>query len=475
MNPAAARLCSLDRMRFCGTLRPMTVRTRFAPSPTGFLHIGGARTALYNWLFARRHGGAFVLRVEDTDAERSTAESMGVILDGLRWLGLDWDEGPGVGGPFGPYSQSERGAIYDAYLGRLTETGHAYEDDEGAVRFRVPDRVLTVRDAVCGEVATNLREQGSRRYDAESRQEVEADPDFVIRRPNGGYIFHFVNVVDDIEMGITHVIRGEDHLSNTPKHLALFEALEHPEPVYAHIPLNLNPSGTKMSKRDQGALIHEYQESGFLPEAVANYMALLGWSSKDDQEIFSLGELRDRFSLEGITSSNSKFDYEKCSWVNGEHLRRLEPERLEALAAPFLEKAGIATDDPRVPRAVELARDRVQLLSEIPAVIGTIFRAGVEHEAEPLEKVRSRSDAAPLVDALANALRPLDPWNEDTVKAALGGAAAALGAKPGVVMFPCRVATMGSGSGADLVPVLALLGRDETLERIESFAAKLAQ
>ena len=194
----------------------MTVRTRFAPSPTGFLHIGGARTALYNWLYARHHGGTFILRVEDTDADRSTAESMQIILDGLTWLGLDWDEGPGKGGNFGPYAQSERVEIYDRYLAKLEAAGHVYED-EGAIRFRVPDKMITVSDVICGEVSTNLKEQGSRRYDAETKQEVEANPDIVIKRPNGGYIFHFVNVVDDIEMGITHVIRGEDHLSNTPK------------------------------------------------------------------------------------------------------------------------------------------------------------------------------------------------------------------------------------------------------------------
>src|SRR5690606_28875557 len=249
-----------------------TVVTRFAPSPTGYLHIGGARTALYNWLYAKRFGGKFILRVEDTDAERSTVDSMQVILDGLRWLGLDWDEGPGVGGPCGPYAQSERRSVYDARLSALESAGLVYED-EGAVRFRVPDKPFIVRDVVCGDVSVNLKEQGSRRFDAETRQEVSANPDFVVRRPNGDYIFHFVNVVDDIEMGITHVLRGEDHLSNTPKHLALFEAFGAAPPVYAHIPLNLNPSGTKMSKRDQGALIHEYQESGFLPAAVNNYMA----------------------------------------------------------------------------------------------------------------------------------------------------------------------------------------------------------
>ncbi len=452
----------------------MTVRTRFAPSPTGFLHIGGARTALYNWLYARHHGGSFVLRVEDTDADRSTKESMRIILDGLQWLGLDWDEGPGVGGEHGPYFQSERNEIYDRYLARLEASGHVYED-EGAIRFRVPDKLITVADLVCGEVSGNLKEQGSRRYDAEIKQELEANPDFVIKRPNGGYIFHFVNVVDDIEMAITHVIRGEDHLSNTPKHLALYEAFDATPPVFAHIPLNLNPSGTKMSKRDQGALIHEYQENGFLPEAVDNYMALLGWSAKDDREIFSLAELQSRFDLAGVNNSNSKFDYDKCRWVNGEHLKHLSAADLLANAAPFLTRAGIDPTDGRVPAALELARDRVQLLGEIPAVIGTIFADTVTYDEASVAKVREKAELPAILSALAPALDGADDWSIDGIKAAIQGAAEQAGLKMGAFMLPCRVAVTGSTSGADLVPVLVLLGKEEAVRRLRNFGAMSAK
>lgn len=451
----------------------MTVRTRFAPSPTGFLHIGGARTALYNWLFARHHGGSFLLRVEDTDADRSTTESMQVILDGLKWLGLDWDEGPGIGGPYGPYFQSERNAIYDRYLAKLESAGLVYED-EGAIRFRVPDKTITVADAICGEVSTNLKEAGSRRYDAELKREVEANPDLVIKRPNGGYIFHFVNVVDDIEMAITHVIRGEDHLSNTPKHLALFEAFGATPPQFAHIPLNLNPSGTKMSKRDQGALIHEYQEAGFLPSGVNNYMALLGWSAKDDQEIFTIGELKERFDLGGVNSSNSKFDYDKCRWVNGEHLKRLTSGEFQDQAAPFLAKAGIDPDDPRVPEALGLARDRVQVLGEIPSVIGTIFADAATYDEASVAKVKERADLPAVVAALEDALAACQDWSVDGIKAAVTSAATGLGAKMGALMLPCRVATMGSTSGADLVPVLVLLGKDAVLRRLAEFRGRIA-
>lgn len=451
----------------------MTVRTRFAPSPTGFLHIGGARTALYNWLYAKRHGGTFLLRVEDTDADRSTTESMQIILDGLRWLGLEWDEGPGVGGPCGPYFQSERVGIYDRYLAKLEAAGLVYED-EGAIRFRVPDKLITVSDLVCGEVSTNLKEAGSRRYDADLKREVEANPDIVIKRPNGGYIFHFVNVVDDIEMAITHVIRGEDHLSNTPKHLALFEAFGVTPPQFAHIPLNLNPSGTKMSKRDQGALIHEYQEAGFLPEGVNNYMALLGWSAKDDQEIFSMEELKARFDLSGVNSSNSKFDFDKCRWVNGEHLKRLTTEEFEQLAGPFLAKAGIAPEDPRVPAALGLARDRVQTLGEVPAIIGTIFAGSVTYDEASVAKVKEKADLAEVIEALITSLEAASDWSIDGIKAAVTSGAESLGVKMGALMLPCRVATMGSTSGADLVPVLVLLGKEETVKRLRGFAGIIA-
>lgn len=451
----------------------MSVRTRFAPSPTGFLHIGGARTALYNWLYARRMGGQFVLRVEDTDAERSTAESMQVILDGLQWLGLDWDEGPGADGDRGPYNQSERVEIYDRYLAQLDRAGLVYED-EGALRFRVPDKTITVSDIVCGEVSVNLKEQGSRRYDQEQKKEVEANPDIVIRRPNGHYIFHFVNVVDDIEMGISHVIRGEDHLSNTPKHLALFEAFGATPPEFAHIPLNLNPSGTKMSKRDQGALIHEYQESGFLPSAVNNYMALLGWSAKDDQEIFTMEELQQRFDLPGINKSNSKFDYDKCKWVNAEHLKNLGSAALLELAEPFLDSAGLPSSDSRMPAAIELARERAQLLSEIPGVISTIFSDSVDYDPESLEKAKDREGIGEVVTALREGLAAVDDWSIDGIKEGIQSAAEGIGAKMGALMFPCRVGVMGSTSGADLVPVLELLGKDAVLKRLEGFQERVS-
>jgi len=448
------------------------IRTRFAPSPTGFLHIGGARTALYNWLFARHRGGQFIIRVEDTDASRNTEEGLAIILNGLKWLGLDWDEGPGADGDRGPYYQSQRKDIYDRYLEKLQEAKLVYED-KGAIRFRVPDRDITVEDGVCGTVTVNLKEQGSTRWDADEKKEVAANPDLVIRRPDGSYIFHFVNVVDDIEMGMTHVIRGEDHLSNTPKHLALFEAFGAEAPRYAHIPLNLNEDGSKMSKRDQGALIHEYIEQGFLPAAVNNYMALLGWSSKDSQEIFSMEEMVEKFDIPGINKANSQFDFEKCTWVNGEHLKKLAPDALAEEAQPFLEKSGLAIPEDALPAALELVRERAQLLSQIPALLAPAFTDELEYDEKAVAKVLGRDGIGEVLEALGAALSGETNWKVDAIKAAIQEAAAKLGLKMGAFMLPCRVATMGSTTGPDLVPMLELMGKGRVVDRIEAFRKRL--
>ncbi len=450
----------------------MKIRTRFAPSPTGFLHIGGARTALFNWLFARKHGGQFVLRVEDTDAARSTGESQDVILNGLSWLGLQWDEGPGKEGSAGPYFQSQRAPIYERYLEKLAADDRVYQD-EGAIRFRVPDGVITFADAVCGEVSANLREQGSRKWDPEAKTKVEPNPDYVIRRPDGSFIFHFVNVVDDIEMEISHVIRGEDHLSNTPKHIALYQAFSAGLPRFAHIPLNLNQDGTKMSKRDRGALIHEYIEAGFLPEAVNNYMALLGWSPGNDREIFlSLEELVEAFDLDGVNQANSKFDFAKCLLVNAEHLRALAPQLLLRAASGFLEKAGIDPADGRVPAALELARERVETLAEIPEIIAPVFVDEIEYDKASVEKVTGRDGIAGVVEALLQYLEANHDWSEEGIKASIQEAAESQEAKVGAFMLPCRVTATGSMAGADLVPLLKLMGREKTVRRIRRFAER---
>src|SRR5205809_507584 len=301
------------------------IRVRFAPSPTGYLHIGGARTALFNWLFARRHEGKFILRIEDTDRMRNTEEAAAAIYEGLRWLGLDWDEGPHAGGDFGPYLQSERTDIYERYLKKLQDAGHIFED-AGALRFRSPREHVMVDDVVCSKIDFDLTTPGTH-------------PDMTIRRPDGSWIFHFVNVIDDIEMKISHVVRGEDHLSNTPKHIQLYRALGATPPRFAHIPLILNLDGSKMSKRDQGASLITYIENGYLPEAVRNYLCLLGWSPKDDREKLDLAEVVQLFDLAKVHRKNAAFDLEKCTWLNGEYLRELSDERFREMGRQALERA----------------------------------------------------------------------------------------------------------------------------------------
>ena len=282
------------------------IRVRFAPSPTGYLHVGGARTALFNWLFARHHGGKFILRIEDTDRARHNDAAVQVIYDGLRWLGLDWDEGPEAGGPHGPYFQSEREAVYQRYADQLSAAGRVYADENGALRFRLPRAPLAFDDMVCGRIEVD-------RSKAQNR-EGEQEADMTIRRADGGWIFHFVNVVDDIAMRITHVIRGEDHLSNTAKHLELYQALGVEPPRFGHIPLILNKDGSKMSKRDTGASITSYLEGGYVPVAVLNYFCLLGWSPKDDREIMPREEIVARFDLANVNRKGAHFDLAKCDW-----------------------------------------------------------------------------------------------------------------------------------------------------------------
>jgi glutamyl-tRNA synthetase len=434
------------------------IRTRFAPSPTGYLHVGGARTALFSWLFARHHGGVFVLRVEDTDAARNTAEARQAIFDGMNWLGLDWDEGPEVGGQFGPYFQSERLAIYDRWFETLREKGSVYEDD-GAWRFRFQRRPLTFTDLVCGEITIDYTDESN-------------TPDMVVKRSNGSYVFHFVNVVDDLEMKISHVIRGEDHLMNTPKHLQLFEALGAAPPKYAHIPLILNQNGSKMSKRDEGAAVGEYPRLGYLPDAVVNFLALLGWSPKSDDEIFSPEELIERFTLESVNRSPARFDAEKCAWLNQQHLAQLDDDSFAAVAEPYVEAAGLPTGM-RYRASARAVRDKVRLLSEVPAALCFLLKDEFPLEPQALEKVRASAQACGLLDALASAFEAAPDWSAETAKNLLAEVAQAHGAKPGQLMFPARVALSGRGGGPDLGAMLEILGSKESARRLRALASQL--
>ena len=436
----------------------MSVRTRFAPSPTGYLHVGGARTALFSYLYARKHGGAFVLRVEDTDEARNTQEARDAIFSGMTWLGLDWDEGEGKGGDYGPYNQSERLPIYDKWFEVLREAGRVYEDG-GAWRFRFERKPVTMNDLVCGEVTIDYRDESN-------------TPDMVIRRSDGSYVFHFVNVVDDLEMKISHVIRGEDHLMNTPKHLQLFEALGAPAPQYAHIPLIQNPNGSKMSKRDVGAAVGDYPRQGFIAPGVVNFLALLGWSPKSDEEIFTMAELIERFSLEGVNRSPARFDQEKCAWFNQQHMLKLDGPTFAELAKPFADQAGLPTDG-QYPAVAAMVREKVRLLSEVPNAIGFLLKDDFGFEPEAREKVRGNPAAKDLLATLADAFEALADWSADAAKHQVGETAKAAGAKPGQLMFPLRVALSGKSGGPDLGDILGLLGKERCVTRLRGFVAML--
>jgi glutamyl-tRNA synthetase len=434
----------------------MSVRTRFAPSPTGYLHVGGARTALFNWLFARKLGGSFVLRVEDTDEARNTDAARQAIFDGMSWLGLDWDEGPEKGGNFGPYYQSERRDIYDQWFQKLADAGRVYQDD-GAWRFRFERKPVTMNDLVCGEVTIDYRDESN-------------TPDMVVKRSDGSYVFHFVNVVDDLEMNITHVIRGEDHLMNTPKHLQLIGALGGTAPQYAHIPLILNPDGSKMSKRDAGAAVGDYPRQGFLPAAVVNFIALLGWSSKTDEEIFTMAELVERFSLENVNRAPARFDFEKCKWVNQQHLSKIGVEDFATAAKPFVEAAGFAVPE-NFTAIMAAVKDKVRLLGEVPAAADFLLGDRFAYDVEAVAKARGNNPFTGSLDALAKAFESLPDWSADAAKTTLGEVAQSAGSKPGQWMFPLRVALSGRAHGPDLGDMLRLLGRERCIARLSRFGS----
>lgn len=443
----------------------MNVRTRFAPSPTGYLHVGGARTALFNWLFARHHGGQFILRVEDTDKARNTAQARNAIFEGMSWLGLHWDEGPDQPGKHGSYNQSERRDIHDDWFQRLVAANRVYQDD-GAWRFRFNRTPITMHDLVCGEVTIDYRDESN-------------TPDMVVKRSDGSYVFHFVNVVDDLEMGITHVIRGEDHLMNTPKHLQLIEAFGESPPIYAHIPLILNPDGSKMSKRDAGAAVSEYPQRGFIPTAVVNFLALLGWSPKDDQEIFSPEQLIERFSLSAINRAPARFDHDKCEWMNQQHLLSLNPAAFTELAKQYL-TTQITTASESSPPAnpillpsnfptiADAVQQKIRLLEELPAAMDFLISDEYPHDIEATTKASS-TPATIHLRTLANTLASIESWSAEAAKTALHNVATDVGIKPGQLMFPLRVALSGRGHGPDLTAILEILGREKSVTRIRHF------
>jgi glutamyl-tRNA synthetase len=419
----------------------MSMRVRFAPSPTGVLHIGGARTALYNWLLARGRGGSFVLRIEDTDRERSTPENVEQILEALRWLELDWDEGP--------LSQWERRERHAAAVDQLLESGHAYED-EGAVRFRVPDEgEITFNDAVLGDV-TNPH---------------SAIKDFVIRRSDGSPLYNLAVAVDDRDMGITHVVRGQDHVSNTPRQLMVLRALGAEPPVYAHIPLLHGPDGKKLSKRHGAASVQELRDAGYLPEAVRNYVSLLGWGYDESTTLMTTDELVERFSLERVSRNPAVFDEQKLRWMNGVYMRQLDPaelrRRLEELYGREVP-----------PEAVAISQEKMQTLADFWPLAGFLVE---RREIDPKAWDRVMRDGGPeRLRAAREALEAAEPFDTETVERALRGVVERLEVKPKEVFQPVRVAISGTTVSPGIFESVAALGRDETLARIDAALQRAA-
>jgi glutamyl-tRNA synthetase len=437
------------------------VRVRFAPSPTGYLHIGGARTALFNWLFSHHNEGKLILRIEDTDRSRNSEEAAAAIYEGLEWLELNWDEGPHVGGNYGPYFQSERDEIYERYLAKLQDGGHIFEDG-GALRFRSPREHVIVEDLVCGKIDFDLTNPGTH-------------PDMTVRRPDGSWIFHFVNVVDDIEMRISHVIRGEDHLSNTPKHIELYRALGATPPQFAHIPLILNRDGSKMSKRDEGARLATYIEQGYAPEAVRNYLCLLGWSPKDNREKIEIDEVIRLFELEKINRRNAAFDLNKCFWLNGQYIAQMSLSRFSELAQPFLEKAHITVTDPGyLERVLTIVKEKIKLFRDVPEWTAYFFTEDYPFDRAAVEKVFGKPEAASRLAALREEFAQQLSWNAGSLESVLKNIADKLGWKTGDLVHPARVAVSGRTVGPSLYHMLEVMGKERVLARFDRVTERVS-
>lgn len=445
------------------------VRVRFAPSPTGFFHIGSARTALFNWLYARHTGGTFILRIEDTDQARNTPEALQVLFDGMKWLGLGWDEGPEVDGPAGPYFQSQRAGIYREHLERLKAAGYTYEQD-GAVWFRLEGERYTEFDAHLDREVEKVKAAPVVIDDqVRGRVERHEEKDFVLVRSSGEPVFHLTNVVDDITMGVTHVIRGEDHLSNTSKHVLLYQALDAPVPTFAHIPLILKESGGgKMSKRDKGALIEEYQQRGYLPEAVRNFLALLGWSPKDDREVMTIDEIIERFDFPGIQRGNARFDEQKLNHLNTEHLRALPLETFAWMAAPVLSGAGVIddqTDEDYLQRVLSVAQPKASHLEGLPALVGNFFDEAFPYDEKALKKPLKKG-AEDRVAEILPVLEQIGDWSTGSIDVAINVFAESKNEKPFAWYPALRLATTGQGGGPELLPLLEALGKERVLTRL---------
>lgn len=472
------------------------VRVRFAPSPTGYLHVGGARTALFNWLLARHTGGSFILRIEDTDLARSTEASVQAIFDGMTWLGLDWDEGPGKEGPHAPYFQTQRLDTYREYTEKLFALGRAYRDyltaeerealrneaaargeqprfkrewaelteekraayeAEGrpfAIRFKAPDTgTIVVEDLVHGTVT----------FDA-----AQMVDDFVIVKADGVPTYNFAVVIDDATMGITHVLRGDDHLSNTPKQIAIYEALGLPVPRFGHIPMILGPDKARLSKRHGATSVMQYAEEGYLPQAMVNYLVRLGWSH-GDQEIFTLQEMIDLFEVDGINKTAAVFDNQKLEWLNAHYMMEMAPAELAELMKPYWEKAGLSVagrDASWLAALVVSLQKRAKTLVQLAEQSRFAFPVELVYDEAAVAKFLTNENK-PVLETLRDRLRALESWDEAAMEEVFKGLAAERGLKLGAVIQPTRVAMTGSTASPGMYEVLALMGRDLAMQRFD--------
>ena len=475
------------------------VRVRFAPSPTGALHIGGARTALFNWLFARNQKGKFILRIEDTDRERSTLEANKAIFDGLEWLGLDWDEGPNVGGTYGPYHQTERVEIHQQRAQQLLKAGKAY------YCFCTPEELSKKRkDAEARKEAP--------RYDGACRKLSEAEiksklasgipkiirfllpplgdtlvedlirgkvafknallDDFVILKSDGFPTYNFACVVDDHLMEITHVIRGDDHLSNTPRQILLYQAFGWELPKFAHMPMILGKDRARMSKRHGATSVIAYREIGYLPEAMLNYIAKLGWGH-GDQEIFSREELIEKFSLDGVGKDPAIFDTEKLNWLNGQYLRKILPERLVDLCEPLLIEAYDTHDFAYISRVVAAFHDRLVLIPDIVPLSTYFFKDDFEYDPKGVEKYFKPENTRAVLTALKERLAKVEPFIRENIEPIFKNLAAEMNVKLGVVIHPCRLALTGRLESPPMYAVVEILGKHKTAERLSKALASI--
>jgi len=480
-------------------------RVRFAPSPTGYLHVGGARTALFNWLYARHTGGVFVLRIEDTDVERSSWEMVAGILDGMRWLGLDWDEGPEIGGPNGPYFQSERLDRYREAGERLVASGHAY------YCYCNPEELKARRDAAeaagsswqydraCADLSADeiaRRETakmprairfrmpaGVTGYDDVVHGRIEFEnaviEDFVVLRSDGHPTYHLSVVVDDIDMKITDVVRGDDHISNTPKQVLLYQALGAPMPRFAHVPLILGPDKRRLSKRHGATSVMEYERQGFLPEAMVNFLALLGWSPGNDRELFTRGDLIEAFTLEGISSSNAVFNPEKLEWFNSQHIGRLSGDELTDRLEPILRDAGLWLDAFRIERrawfhqVIEVLKPRAKKVADLAEHGRYFFTPPLGYDETAVQKHLAVPGMAGHLEAWRETVGGLTPFDAATLEAALRRCAEERGIKAAALIHATRIAITGQGVSPSLFEVAALVGREETAARLDALIHRL--